>query len=176
MATATLGGGCFWCLEAVFQRAKGVSQVISGYAGGHMENPDYRSVCSGRTGHAEVVRVEFDPEQISFKALLEVFFTIHDPTTPNRQGADIGPQYRSIILWEDKEQRDMAQTVIQQLEADRVFSAPIVTEVEPLTRFYPAEDDHQDYYRQNAPMPYCQAVIVPKLTKAQAAFPERLRD
>ncbi|MEX0448829.1 peptide-methionine (S)-S-oxide reductase MsrA [Spiribacter sp. 221] len=176
MATATLGGGCFWCLEAVFQRFAGVNSVTSGYAGGDTPDPDYRSVCTGRTGHAEVVRIDYDPQTIDFDTLLSVFFTIHDPTTPNRQGADVGPQYRSIILYEDDDQRAIAEAHIQRLTAEGALRAPIVTELVPLTRFYAAEAEHQDYYRQNAPMPYCQMVIEPKLAKARAGFSDRLAD
>ena len=172
MATAVLGGGCFWCLEAVFQKLKGVTQVTSGYAGGQTADPDYRSVCSGSTGHAEVVQVEFDPAVISFDDLLEIFFAIHDPTTLNRQGADIGTQYRSVIFYADESQHETAKAVIARLSDEGMFRNPIVTQVEPLTRFYPAEDYHQDYYQQNAPMPYCQVVIEPKLAKARERFAE----
>ncbi len=175
MATATLGGGCFWCLEGVFQRLHGVTSVVSGYAGGTVANPSYREVCGGRTGHAEVVQVHFDPDVMTFETLLAVFFTIHDPTTPNRQGADVGPQYRSIILWADEAQRASAEMSIAQLERDGAFSAPIVTAVEPLNEFYPAEPEHQDFYRNNAGMPYCQAVIDPKIARAKAAFSEQMR-
>lgn len=175
MATATLGGGCFWCLEAVYQRLQGVNRVTSGYAGGQTENPDYRSVTTGRTGHAEVVRIEYDPAVIDFETLLDVFFTIHDPTTADRQGADIGPQYRSIILWEDEDQRATANAVIERLTREGAYTDPIVTQVQPLERFYPAEDYHQDYYQHNAPMPYCQMVIAPKLEKAEARFGDRLK-
>lgn len=174
MATATLGGGCFWCLEAVFQRLTGVRQVTSGYAGGHVPDPDYHSVCSGRTGHAEVVQIEYDPERIPFDTLLEVFFTIHDPTTRNRQGNDVGPQYRSIILWHDEAQRDAARAFIARLEGSGAWADPIVTEVEPLERFYPAEPYHRDYYRRNGAQPYCQIVIAPKLRKALERFGERM--
>ncbi|MFM9816370.1 UNVERIFIED_CONTAM: peptide-methionine (S)-S-oxide reductase MsrA [Spiribacter pallidus] len=170
MATATLGGGCFWCIEAVFQKLKGVQQVTSGYAGGHVPDPDYRQVCTGRTGHAEVVQIQYDPSVIGFEPLLEVFFAIHDPTTKDRQGADVGPQYRSIILWADETQRDIAQTVIDRLTHEGAFDDPIVTEIQPLERFYPAEANHQDFYRNNAPMPYCQVVIEPKLEKARSTF------
>lgn len=176
MATATLGGGCFWCIEAVFQRLQGVHAVTSGYAGGDTPDPDYRSVCTGRTGHAEVVRVDYDPAVIDFDTLLGVFFTIHDPTTPNRQGADVGPQYRSIILYEDDDQRATAEAHIARLTEAGTFNAPIVTEIQPLDRFYPAEDYHQDYYQQNAPMPYCQMVIDPKLEKARSRFADRMAD
>lgn len=175
MTTATLGGGCFWCLEAVFQRLQGVVTVTSGYAGGEMANPDYRSVCSGTTGHAEVVRIEFDPLLIDFETLLEVFFTIHDPTTPNRQGADVGTQYRSIILWETEDQRASANAVIERLTREEAFSNPIVTEVTPLTTFYPAESSHQDYYNSAPDQSYCQVVILPKLLKAQEKHSERWR-
>jgi len=174
MATATLGGGCFWCLEAVFQRLEGVSRVTSGYAGGHTPDPDYYSVCSGRTGHAEVVQIEYDPERIGFESLLEVFFTIHDPTTRDRQGNDVGPQYRSIILWHDEQQRDIAQEVIARLDGSGAWPEPIVTEVAPLERFHPAESYHHDYYRQNSAQPYCQIVIAPKLRKARERFGERM--
>jgi len=176
MATATLGGGCFWCIEAVFQRLDGVHSVTSGYAGGDTPNPDYRSVCTGRTGHAEVVQVDYDPAVIDFDTLLAVFFAIHDPTTPNRQGADVGPQYRSIVLFADDKQRQTAEAHIQRLTDEGAFRAPIVTEVKPLTAFYPAEGEHQDYYLRHAPMPYCQMVIDPKLDKARTLFADRLRD
>ena len=175
MATATLGGGCFWCLEAVFQRLEGVHSVTSGYAGGQTANPDYRSVCSGRTGHAEVVQIDFDPAVIDFKTLLAVFFTIHDPTTQDRQGADVGTQYRSIVLYDNADQKDAAHTLIGELNRQGAFPAPIVTEVEPLEQFYAAEPEHQDYYLANAPMPYCQMVIEPKLEKANAKFKARMR-
>ncbi|MDR9432707.1 MAG: peptide-methionine (S)-S-oxide reductase MsrA [Spiribacter sp.] len=175
MPTTTLGGGCFWCLEAVFQRLEGVNQVTSGYAGGQTPNPNYRQVCGGQTGHAEVVQVDFDSSVIDFKTLLEVFFTIHNPTTLNRQGADVGTQYRSIILYENDNQRETAHAVINALSGQSRFNDPIVTEVEPLTQFYPAEPEHQDYYLANARMPYCQMVIVPKLEQTQQHFAERMR-
>lgn len=175
MATATLGGGCFWCLEAVYQRLNGVNQVTSGYAGGQTDNPDYRSVTTGRTGHAEVVRIDYDPSVIDFETLLDVFFTIHDPTTADRQGADIGPQYRSIILWEDEDQLATANAVIERLTREGAYTDPIVTQVQPLEAFYPGEDYHQDYYRHNASAPYCQMVIMPKLEKAEARFGDRLK-
>ena len=175
MATATLGGGCFWCLEAVYQRLNGVNQVTSGYAGGQTDNPDYRSVTTGKTGHAEVVRIDYDPSVIDFETLLNVFFTIHDPTTADRQGADIGPQYRSIILWEDEDQLATANAVIERLTREGAYTDPIVTQVQPLEAFYPGEDYHQDYYRHNASAPYCQMVIMPKLEKAEARFGDRLR-
>ena len=175
MTTATLGGGCFWCLEAVFQRLHGVTAVTSGYAGGETVDPDYRSVCSGTTGHAEVVRIEFDPLIIDFESLLEVFFTIHNPTTPNRQGADVGTQYRSIILWGTEDQRASANAVIERLTREGAFTNPIVTEVTPLSVFYPAEPYHQDYYNGEPNQPYCQTVILPKLLAAQDKHPERWR-
>lgn len=174
-ATATLGGGCFWCLEAVYDRVEGVESVISGYAGGHVDNPTYRQVCSGATGHAEVVQVEYDPEVIPYRDLLEIFFTIHDPTTKNRQGADVGPQYRSIILYHDAEQKATAEAVIDELESKNVFGDPIVTEVEPLETFYRAEDRHQDYYKDNPGQPYCQAVIAPKVNKLRQKHAARLK-
>lgn len=173
--TATFGGGCFWCLEAVFDRLQGVEAVTSGYAGGHVESPSYRQVCAGTTGHAEVVRVEYDPETIDFRTLLTVFFATHDPTTPDRQGADVGPQYRSIILYESDEQRDVAERVITELEEDDVFGAPVVTEVEPLEVFYPAEPEHHDYYRRNPDQGYCRVVIDPKVAKLRASFAGRLK-
>lgn len=173
--TATLGGGCFWCLEAVYDRLRGVRSVTSGYAGGHVENPTYRQVCGGDTGHAEVVRLEYDPEVVDYRTLLTVFFAMHDPTTPDRQGHDVGPQYRSIILYESDDQRQTAEAVMAELSADDVFGAPIVTELEPLGDFYQAEADHQDYYRDNASQPYCQAVISPKVAKLRASFADRLK-
>ena len=160
---ATLGGGCFWCLEAVFQRIKGVESVVSGYAAGNVPNPDYRSVCSGKTGHAEVVQIAFDPEQVSFEQILEVFWASHDPTTLNRQGNDVGTQYRSIILTHDAKQEELARKSIETWQPQ--FDSPIVTQVEPLEKFYPAEDYHQDYFNQNPGNPYCTFVIQPKLQK-----------
>jgi len=174
-AAATLGGGCFWCLEAVFDRVEGVTSVTSGYAGGDVPNPSYRQVCNGTTGHAEVVQIAYDPEIIGYRDLLEIFFTIHDPTTKNRQGADIGPQYRSIILYHDAEQQATAESVIESLEADGVFGDPIVTEVEPLDTFYRAEDHHQNYYANNSGQPYCQAVIAPKVNKLRKKHADRLK-
>ncbi len=173
--TATLAGGCFWCLEAVYQEMEGVEEVVSGYAGGDVKNPTYRQVCSGRTGHAEVVQVTFDPQVVSYRDLLEVFFTIHNPTTLNRQGADVGTQYRSAILYHDDAQRETAEAVIGELEAEGVYDDPIVTEVEPLEAFYPAEEKHQNYYRSNPGLPYCQAVINPKLAKLRKKHAARLR-
>lgn len=174
-AKATLGGGCFWCLEAVYDRVEGVKAVTSGYAGGHVANPTYRQVCSGTTGHAEVVQIEYDPDVISYRDLLEIFFTIHDPTTKNRQGADVGPQYRSIILYHDADQKRAAEALIDELEAEGVFDDSIVTEVEPLDTFYRAEDRHQDYYANHPGQPYCQAVITPKVNKLRQKHADRLK-
>jgi len=160
-----LGGGCFWCLEALYQAVPGVKKVTSGYAGGDTDHPDYESVCSGRTGHAEVVKIDFDPEQVPLRMLIDRFWDFHDPTTPNRQGSDVGTQYRSVVLVADSEQK---ATVEESREAARTrFDAPIVTEIAPLAKFYPAEDYHQDYYRNNPGAPYCLFVIRPKLEKAE---------
>jgi peptide-methionine (S)-S-oxide reductase len=172
---ATLAGGCFWCLEAVYDELRGVLSVESGYSGGSVENPTYRQVVTGTTGHAEVVRVTFDPEAVSFREILEVFFTIHDPTTLNRQGADVGPQYRSAIFYHDEEQRRVAEELISELEAEGDWDDPIVTEVTPFERFYIAEDYHQEYYRNNAYQPYCQVVITPKVAKFRKQYLERLK-
>ena len=170
---ATLGGGCFWCLEAVYQEVDGVSGIVSGYAGGHVPNPTYEQVCGKKTGHAEVVQLEYDPARVSYRTLLEVFFAIHDPTTPDRQGNDVGPQYRSAIFTHDEAQADEARAIIAELTAERVFDAPIVTEVAPLPIFYPAEAYHQDYYRQHTRQPYCAFVIAPKLSKYRQHFSKR---
>jgi len=172
---ATLGGGCFWCLEAVYRELNGVDSAISGYAGGSVVNPSYEAVCSGRTGHAEVTQVTYDPQVISFKELLEVFFTIHDPTTPNRQGYDVGTQYRSIILTHNAEQEAVAKETIAKLTADGLWEDPIVTEIEPLEVFYPAEAYHQDYFLNNPYQPYCQAVVAPKVAKARKQFLAKLK-
>jgi peptide-methionine (S)-S-oxide reductase len=171
---ATLGGGCFWCLDAVYRDVRGVERVVSGYAGGQVAHPTYEQVCSGRTGHAEVAQITFNPQVVSYRELLEVFFTIHDPTTPNRQGADVGTQYRSIVLYHSPEQQATAQAVIAELEAERVWDAPIVTQVEPLQAFYPAEDYHQDYFARNPNQPYCQIVIAPKVAKFRQKYLARL--
>jgi len=173
--TATLGGGCFWCLEAVFKDLRGVERVISGYAGGHLPNPTYHQVCAGSTGHAEVVQVTFDPSVASFRELLEVFFTIHDPTTLNRQGADVGTQYRSAIYYNSPEQKSTAESVINELNAANIWSAPIVTQVEPLQEFYEAEPYHQDYFENNPSQPYCQIVVAPKVAKFRKAYLEKLK-
>ncbi|MDX1578263.1 MAG: peptide-methionine (S)-S-oxide reductase MsrA [Gemmatimonadota bacterium] len=174
--TATLGGGCFWCLEAVYQLLEGVESVKSGYAGGHVEDPTYEEVCRGTTGHAEVVRVAYDPATISFEDLLDVFFTIHDPTTLNRQGADVGTQYRSAIFYEDEAQRAAAEAKIKEVTAEGIWDDPIVTEVAPLGTFYPAEAYHDDYFARNPGQPYCQAVIAPKVAKARKIHLDRLRE
>lgn len=174
-ALATLGGGCFWCLEAVYENVRGVTRVISGYAGGQHPNPTYELVCSGTTGHAEVVQLEFDPAVISYRELLEIFFDIHDPTTLNRQGADVGTQYRSIILYHDPEQRRTAETLIAALNASGRWRSPIVTQVVPFEAFYPAEAYHQQYFRNHPYQPYCRAVVAPKVSKLQAHFPALLK-
>jgi peptide-methionine (S)-S-oxide reductase len=171
---ATLGGGCFWCLEAAFEVLRGVDKVVSGYAGGDSVNPSYREVCSGNTGHAEVVQITFNPDVISYRDLLAVFFTIHDPTTLNRQGADAGTQYRSVIFHHDAEQKEQAEKMMAEL-AEKVFERPIVTELAPLERFYPAEDYHQGYFRANGTQPYCQAVVSPKVAKVRKVYAERLK-
>lgn len=173
--TTTLGGGCFWCLEAVYEQIKGVEQVISGYSGGHVPKPSYEHVSTGTTGHAEVVQINYDSQVISFWEILEVFFSIHNPTTPNRQGADVGPQYRSIILYHNEEQRQTAEKIINELEDSEIWQDPIVTEVEPFETFYGAEDYHQEYYRRNPNQPYCQVVISPKVAKFRQRFLDKLK-
>jgi peptide-methionine (S)-S-oxide reductase len=172
---ATLAGGCFWCLEAVFKDLRGVESVISGYSGGSLPNPTYHQVCAGTTGHAEVVQVTFDPRAVSFREILEVFFTIHDPTTLNRQGADAGTQYRSAIFYHSPEQREVAEQVIGELTAERLWPDPIVTEVTPLTEFYAAEDYHQDYFERNPYQPYCMVVVAPKVAKFRKKFLDKLK-
>ena len=169
-AIATLAGGCFWCVEAVFENVRGVSKVESGFAGGVMLNPTYRQVCSGESGHAEVIQVTFDPSTVSYEELLLVFFTVHDPTTRNRQGADVGTQYRSAVFYHDAAQKAIAEQVIARLTAERLWPNPIVTEVAPFDAFYKAEAYHQQYYRNNASKPYCQIVIAPKVTKFRKAY------
>ncbi|PZN07024.1 MAG: peptide-methionine (S)-S-oxide reductase [Bacillota bacterium] len=173
--TATLGGGCFWCLEPIFAELEGVVRVEPGYAGGHVPNPTYEQVCTGATGHAEVVQITFDPEVISYRDLLEVFFAIHDPTTPNRQGHDVGPQYRSIILYHSPEQKAVAEATIRELEASGRWKDPIVTEVVPFTAFYPAEEYHRRFYWKNPDYPYCRVVIDPKVRKFRQRFAGRLK-
>ncbi len=170
LQTAVFGGGCFWCLEAVFAQLKGVKEVVPGYSGGHQANPTYKQVCGGKTGHAEVVKITFDPQLIGYRQLLEVFFFIHDPTTPNRQGNDIGPQYRSIILTQGLEQKEAALHFIKQMQQEKIFSSPIVTQVLSLEKFYPAEDYHVDYFTQNSGQPYCQMVVKPKLDHFRQKF------
>lgn len=170
LETAILGGGCFWCLEAVYAEVVGVHAVIPGYCGGELEAPSYAVVCSGRSGHAEVVRIDFDPTQISFAGLLEIFFVIHDPTTLDRQGNDLGPQYRSVIFTCSAEQRAQALAMIAELEAQQLFDAPIVTAVEPASRFWPAEVEHHGYYARHAGQPYCQYVVAPKLARFRQHF------
>lgn len=172
---ATLGGGCFWCIEAVFQRLIGVHSVISGYAGGATKNPTYTAVCSGVTGHAEVIQIEYDPTVISFEDLLDVFWHTHDPTTLNRQGADIGTQYRSIILYHDENQRKIAEASLAKTDASDLWSDPIVTQIEPLTIFYGGEAYHQNYYNNNPGQGYCSMVIAPKLSKFMKQYADRLK-
>ncbi len=174
-ATATLAGGCFWCLEATFEMLQGVEKSVSGYAGGAVKDPSYQQVCEGTTGHAEVVQLTYDPSVISFKELLDVFFTIHDPTTLNRQGADVGTQYRSAIFYQDEAQKAEAEAAIRRLDAEGVFGRPIVTQVAPLDTFYPAEDYHQGYYRNNPGQGYCRAVVAPKVAKMRKVWASKLR-
>lgn len=174
-AIATLGGGCFWCLETVFNRLRGVDSAISGYMGGHTAAPSYQDVCGGDTGHAEVVQVSFDPEAITYRDLLDVFFTIHDPTQLNRQGNDVGTQYRSAIFWHTPEQKAEAEAMIAELATAARFDAPIVTEVVKATDFFPADDYHQRYFEQNPNQAYCRVVVAPKVAKAQAKFAARLK-
>jgi peptide-methionine (S)-S-oxide reductase len=173
--TATLGGGCFWCLEAVYKDLAGVVEVESGYAGGHVPNPDYRSVCNGGTGHIEVVRVTFDPDVIGYPEILEVFFTIHDPTSRDRQGGDVGEQYRSVIFYNGEAQREAAESMIRELDRAHAFHGPIVTELRPAPEFYRAEDYHQNYFSANPNQPYCSAVVGPKVRKFREKFAGRLR-
>ncbi len=174
--TATLAGGCFWCLEAVFERLAGVDDVTSGYIGGHVPRPSYRDVCTGATGHAEAVRITFDPASITYRELLEIFFAFHDPTTRDRQGPDVGSQYRSAIFPHSDEQRAEAEAVIADLTARGVFPAPIVTTIEPLGPWFEAEADHQDYYRANPDQPYCRAMVAPKVAKLRQSYASRLRE
>lgn len=171
---ATLGGGCFWCLEAVFEMVEGVSGVKSGYAGGDDSEPTYKAVCTGATGHAEVVQVDFDPTVVSYSELLEIFFGIHDPTTRNRQGADVGTQYRSAIFTHSDEQATVAREVLKAVESDGPWDGALVTDISPLEVFYPAEDDHDAYFRQNGSQPYCQVVIAPKVAKFRQRFAHKL--
>lgn len=172
---ATLGGGCFWCLEAVYDELRGVERVESGYSGGDVANPSYREVCYGKTGHAEVVQLTFDPEVISYREILEVFFTIHDPTTLNRQGADVGTQYRSVIFYHTPEQKATAEAVVAEIEAAGIWRDPIVTQIVPFEAFYVAEDYHQEYFQRNPEQPYCQIVIEPKVAKFRHKYLEKLK-
>lgn len=175
MEIATFGEGCFWCSEAVFQELEGVESVTSGYSGGDVINPSYREVCTGRTGHAEVVEIEFDPTVISFKELLEVFWSTHDPTTLNRQGADVGTQYRSVIFYHNEQQKETGEKLKQKLNDENVFGKPVVTEISPWKNFFRAEDYHQNYYKKNPSQGYCQFVIVPKLEKFRKIFKDQLK-
>jgi len=172
---ATFGAGCFWCVEAIFQRVEGVKSVVSGYSGGTDKTPTYEEVCSGSTGHAEVIQIEFDPGKISYKDLLEIFWKTHDPTTLNRQGADVGTQYRSAIFYHNEKQKDLAEEFKKKLNEADIFSDPIVTEIVPFEVFYPAENYHQNYYNQNSSQPYCSAVITPKLEKFKKVFQNKLK-
>ncbi len=172
---ATFGEGCFWCTEAIFQRLKGVEKVVSGYAGGHTKNPTYREVCTGKTGHVEACQIYYNPSVISYSELLEVFWKTHDPTTMNRQGNDVGTQYRSVIFYHDDEQKSLAEKYEYELDQSGAFKSPIVTQILPYTNFYPAEDYHQDYYDQNTSQPYCTLVIEPKLEKFEKVFKNKLK-
>ena len=175
MELATFGSGCFWCTEAVFQRIKGVEKVISGYSGGNVENPTYREVCGGRTGHAEAVQIEYDPLQITYPEILEIFWKTHDPTTVDRQGNDFGPQYRSVIFYHNEEQKKLAEEYKKKLDEAHIWEDPIVTEIIPFKKFYPAEDYHQDYYNQNPTQGYCSYIIRPKVEKLQKIFRDKLK-
>jgi len=171
----TLGGGCFWCIEAIFEELNGVEQVESGYSGGRVDDPTYEQVCTGTTGHAEVVQVTFDPKTISLKEILEVFFTVHDPTTLNRQGADVGTQYRSVIFYRSQEQKDIAEQVIREIQKAKLWKAPIVTELVPFMAFYRAEEYHQEYYKKNPGQAYCRIVIEPKIKKFREHYKDKLK-
>ena len=175
LETATLGAGCFWCVEAVFDDLKGVTDVVSGYSGGHTTNPTYREVCSETTGHAEVTQIEFNPEELSFADLLRVFFAVHDPTTLNRQGNDVGSSYRSAIFYQSDEQKQTAEEIIKEVNAAEIYDKPIVTEVTKFDKFYPAEDYHQEYFANNPTQPYCAAVVAPKVAKFRKQFIDRLK-
>jgi len=172
---ATLGSGCFWCSEAIYSELMGVVKVDPGYAGGKVPNPTYEQVCTDKTGHAEVVQVTFDPEILSYRELLEVFFSTHDPTTPNRQGADVGTQYRSVIFYHDNAQKEVAEAIIKDLSSEKVFRSPIVTQVVSFEKFYPAENYHREYFKRNPSQAYCTAVIAPKLSKFKAHFQSKLK-
>jgi peptide-methionine (S)-S-oxide reductase len=172
---ATLGAGCFWCVEATFEQLRGVERVVSGYSGGQVPDPTYQQVCTGTTGHAEVIQVHFDPDVISFEDVLRVFFTVHDPTTLNRQGNDVGPQYRSAIFYHTPEQKQQAERIVREVQEQGVWGRRIVTEISPFEKFYPAEDYHQEYYRNNPNQPYCAVVISPKVAKFRKAYMDRLK-
>lgn len=174
--TATLGGGCFWCLEPVFDHLRGVEDVVSGYSGGRRPNPSYEQVCSGATGHAEVVQVVFNPSEISYRDLLEVFFSIHDPTTLNRQGADVGTQYRSAIFYHSPAQKATAEALVEDLNREAIWKDPIVTQIVPLEAFYPAEGYHQEYFERNPNQPYCQVVVQPKVAKFRQKYASLVKD
>lgn len=173
--TATFGAGCFWCVEAIFQNLNGVKSVVSGYSGGNIKNPAYREVCMGVTGHAEVIQLTYDPSVVTYDELLEVFWQTHDPTTLNKQGADVGTQYRSVVFYHNEKQKELAQSYKQKLDASGAFDKPIVTEISPLINFYKAEQDHQDYYNQNSDQPYCSYVIKPKLEKFKKVFGDKVK-
>lgn len=175
LETATLGGGCFWCLEAIYQDVNGVEKVVSGYAGGHVPNPTYQQVCGKQTGHAEVVQLHYDPAVISYEDIVDIFWRIHDPTTANRQGNDIGPQYRSIILYENEAQKQAAEQVLATITAEKLWANPVLTEIVPLETFYPAEGYHQNYFNDNPYQPYCMAVIDPKVRKFRKSFQNKLK-
>ena len=175
MELATVGGGCFWCVEAVFQRLEGVTKVVSGYAGGQTENPNYKQVCTGLTGHAEVCQITYDPSIVSFDEILEVFWQTHDPTTLNRQGNDVGTQYRSVVYYHSQEQKEKAEHYMKKLDEAKIFKNPIVTEISPLPKFYPAEDYHQNYFNDNPDQPYCQAVVKSKVDKFKKVFSEKMK-
>lgn len=172
---AVVGGGCFWCIEAIFEQVKGVQAVVSGYAGGHKANPTYEDVCTGETGHAEVVRIEYDPSQISYETLLKLFFHVHNPTTLNRQGNDVGTQYRSVILFANEVQRTTAQRIFKEIEKDKLWDGALVTEIVPLKEFFPAEEYHQHYFARNPNQGYCQIVIAPKIAKFRKQYPGLLQ-
>lgn len=174
MEKATFGSGCFWCIEAIFQRLKGVSNVKSGYSGGHIIDPTYKEVCSGQSGHAEVIQLDYNPDIISYKELLEVFWNTHDPTTLNRQGNDVGTQYRSVVFYHDEDQKTLAEAYKQKLNESEIWPDPIVTEISPSELFYPADTDHDDYYNQNSNQPYCAFVVAPKVEKFKKVFAEKL--
>ncbi len=174
-ALATFGNGCFWCTEAIFQKLKGVESVLPGYSGGHVKNPAYREVCTGKTGHAEAIQITYDPTLISYRTLLEVFFYTHDPTTLNRQGNDVGTQYRSVIFYRNPQERKEAENIIKQLESEGVYAEKIVTEITPFEHFYEAEDYHKDYYNNNKDQPYCRAVINPKLDKFLKKYRSKIK-